>query len=358
MKKTELYDFHKIELKAKMAPFAGYEMPLQYSSAKEEIQAVRKSAGAFDVSHMGELFVSGAETAEFINYLITNDYKKLPIGKAIYSPICNENGGILDDLIVYKLHDQKALICVNAANIEQDWNWAKSQSSSFNVNIENLSDKYSLIALQGPESEKILKNVFPDLVEDIENCPYYGVFESTKHQIIVARTGYTGEDGFEVFALNKDAKNLWSNILREGATPCGLASRDTLRLEVCYPLYGKELDVTHNPKESSLAWTLKKNEENYIGKDLIEKNGISSKIIKLSLEKLIPREGYKVFAGEEEIGFVTSGTFSPTLSQGISMARVKNLKNLKDQDLLIEIRGKKYPAKYQTQAFYAGGIKK
>ena len=358
MKKTELYDFHKVELKAKMAPFAGYEMPLQYSSAKEEIQAVRKRAGAFDVSHMGEFFVSGVETSEFINYLITNDYKRLPVGKAIYSPICNKNGGILDDLIVYKLDDQKALICVNAANIDQDWDWAKSQSSSFDVNIENLSDEYSLIALQGPESEKILISVFPELKKEIEDCPYYGVFESAKHQIVVARTGYTGEDGFEVFTLNNDVKNLWRNILQEGAAPCGLASRDTLRLEVCYPLYGKELDVSHGPKESSLAWTLKKNEDNYLGKDFIEKNSPNSKIIKLSLEKLIPREGYKVFAGEEEIGFVTSGTFSPTISQGISMARVKNLKNLKDQDLLIEIRGKKYPAKYHTQAFYAGGIKK
>ena len=356
MKKTILHDYHTEKLNAKMAPFAGFNMPLQYSSAKQEIAAVREKAGIFDVSHMGEFFVSGEDTVEFINYMITNDFEKLPVGKAIYSPICNQ-GNVLDDLIVYKLSNTNALICVNAANIEKDWGWFTRNSNDFNVELVNSSDEYSLIALQGPLSEKIIKKLYSSHREKLENLPYYGVLESNDDQIIFARTGYTGEDGFEIFCKNQSVQKIWENLINEGAVPCGLASRDTLRLEVCYPLYGHELDEAHTPKESSLAGPLKK-EAKYIGKDQIVNKSIESRVIKLSLQKLIPREGYKVFIGETEIGQITSGTFSPTISQGIAMARVKNIKNLKEEDLLIEIRGKKYSANYHTNAFYAGGIKK
>ena len=357
MKKTPLHSTHVNTHKAKMAPFAGYDMPLQYTSAKEEIAAVRTHAGIFDVSHMGEFFVSGPDTESFINFVITNDFKKLPIGKAIYSPICNDEGGIIDDLIVYKTDKYAALICVNAANIKNDWNWISSKASSFDIQLTNSSDDYSLIALQGPKSEEILKQVFSTLSDEISEMPYYGVIKATESQII-ARTGYTGEDGFEVFVKNDFANNLWSKLIELNATPCGLASRDTLRLEVCYPLYGHELSIENTPKESALSWTMKKDNENYLGKNSIESREPTSMLVKLSLEKLIPREGYKVFIGEQEIGSVTSGTFSPTISQGIAIARVKKVKNIKEEDLLIEVRGKKYPATFHTKAFYAGGIKK
>ena len=358
MKKTILHDFHQEKLKAKMAPFAGFSMPLQYSSAKLEISAVRNDAGIFDVSHMGEFFVSGAETENFINFLITNDYAKLPVGKAIYSPICNEAGYVLDDLIVYKLAENYALICVNAANIDQDWNWISKHALNFDINLENKSDEYSLIALQGPKSESILSKLFSNLKVEFQNLPYYGVYFDPNSDLIFARTGYTGEDGFEIFCKNNKAEFLWQSLLNLNAQPCGLAARDTLRLEVCYPLYGHELDANHSPAESALSWTLKKSDSNYLGKDSIIENQINSKIVKLSLEKQIPREGYKIFLDQEEVGYITSGTFSPTISQGIAMARIKNIKNLKEDDLLIEIRGKKYPAKLHKSPFYAGGIKK
>jgi aminomethyltransferase len=358
MKKTILHDQHKEILKAKMAPFAGFMMPLQYTSAKEEISAVRNAAGIFDVSHMGEFFITGEETIQFVDYIITNDYQKLPVGKAIYSPICNNDGNIIDDLIVYKLSPTKALICVNAANIEKDWNWIYPFTDKFNIKIENRSDEFSLIALQGPNSEKILSKTFPSQSSLFTGLPYYGVLDDEVNKTIFARTGYTGEDGFEIFCKNESVEAIWLRLLENGAQPCGLAARDTLRLEVCYPLYGKELDDAHSPRESSLAWTLKKNDAPFIGKEEIAKREVNTKVIKLSLEKHIPREGYQVFLKEEVIGKVTSGTFSPTLSQGIAMARVKNIKNLQQDDLLIEIRGKKYQAKYHKSAFYAGGIKK
>jgi len=358
MRKTVLHDVHENKLKAKMAPFAGFNMPLQYTSAKLEIAAVRNQAGIFDVSHMGEFFVSGDETGDFINFMITNDYNKLPVGKAIYSPICNQEGNVLDDLIVYKLDENYALICVNAANIEQDWNWFSTHALNFNVSLENKSEDYSLIALQGPKSEELLIEVFNSYKEILKNLPYYGVHANMNDNIIFARTGYTGEDGFEVFCKNDTVEEIWESLLKAGATPCGLAARDTLRLEVCYPLYGHELDIKHTPRESSLSWTLKKSNSNYLGKESISIKSPDSKIVKLSLEKLIPREGYKIFLLDEEIGHVTSGTFSPTISQGIAMARVKNIKNMQEEDLLIEIRGKKYPAKLHKRPFYAGGIKK
>jgi len=358
MKKTTLHEVHSKELKAKMAPFAGFSMPILYTSAKNEINAVRKTAGVFDVSHMGEFFIHGKETAQFINYIITNDYEAAPVNKAVYSPICNDEGKIIDDLIVYKISQNSSLVCVNAANIDKDWEWFSSRAKHFDVSIQNKSNEYSLLALQGPKSESILLEMYPEFAENIKNTPYYGLFSPTNSSLIFARTGYTGEDGFEIFSLNKDVGDIWSKLVKNGATPCGLAARDTLRLEVCYPLYGKELDEGHTPKESSLGWALKKGDVNYIGKSSIENKVIESKIIKLSLQNLIPRESYRVFIGEQDIGHITSGTFSPTISQGIALARVKNIKNIKEEDLLIEIRGKKYPATYHSKPFYSGEKKK
>ena len=358
MKQTILYKYHTEIHQAKMAPFAGFAMPLQYTSAKEEINAVRTHAGIFDVSHMGEFIIEGKNCSEFIDFLIANDYQKLPIGKAIYSPLCHENGGIIDDLIVYKLAENKALMCVNAANIDKDWNWIVSQKNNFEVSLNNISNETSLIAIQGPNAIDILTKCYDKFSNELNNLPYYGVFNCEELNIIFARTGYTGEDGFEIFAKNQDIEHLWPQLVNNGAIPCGLAARDTLRLEVCYPLYGHELNDQDNPKESALTWTIKKNNNNYIGKVAIDTSEIKTTLIKLSLEKLIPREGYKVFIEENCIGEVTSGTFSPTISQGIAIARVKNIKNLKEEDLLIEIRGKKYPAKYHSKAFYAGELKK
>lgn len=347
MKKTSLYESH-LELGAKIVPFAGFSMPIQYNSVKEEILSVRKSVGMFDVSHMGEFFISGEDTTKFINYLLPNDYEALPVGKAIYSPLLDDNGKIIDDLIAYKLGESRALICVNAANIQKDFDWIESQSKSFNVDFVDESENYSLIAIQGPEAKNALSKALnlPGLID----LNTYAVAETD--DLIVARTGYTGEDGFEVFATHNKIERLWRSLLENNVTPCGLAARDTLRLEACYPLYGQELSQELSPFECGLKWTVKMDKDDFIGKKALEGSTPTMKLFKFQLEKGIPRSGLKIYdSSENEIGNVTSGTFSPTLGKGIAMGLIKSEKKFDDGDLLIDIRGKKYPAIREKKNF-------
>ena len=233
--KTCLFEKHK-ELNAKIVDFAGYEMPIQYKNLKEEVLAVRNEVGLFDVSHMGEFFVRGDDATRFVDYLITNDFKNLKSGKAIYSPLCNEEGRILDDLIAYKISDEEVLICVNAANMEKDFAWISKQTNGFDIKLTNESSDYSLLALQGPKSFEILKSI--NEFNGLENNEYYSVQCLKNKEYIVARTGYTGEDGFEIFSSHQNITKLWAALINQGVKPCGLGARDVLRLEVCYPLYG------------------------------------------------------------------------------------------------------------------------
>lgn len=354
--KTSLHQEHQ-DLKAKMAPFAGFDMPLQYSSVKKESLAVRKSAGVFDVSHMGEFFVRGKDAVHFVDYLVTNDFKGVGIGKAVYSPLCRENGTVIDDLIAYKLSAEEVLICVNAANIEKDWSWISSHKGSFDCQLTNESDQYSLLALQGPESVRILKDleIFPS-----EDFSYYSAkrVETPRGPFILARTGYTGEDGFEIFGGHEDVKKLWPELLKAGALPCGLAARDVLRLEVAYPLYGHELTDEITPLDSGLKWTVKLDKEDFIGKKTLENHQPKFRLAKLSLDKGIPREGYEVLNEQgETIGQITSGTMSVTLSKGIGIALIEKEKFPKDKVFNIKVRANTIPANYHAKAFVVGGHK-
>lgn len=354
--KTSLHEEH-LALNAKMAPFAGYDMPLQYTSVKEEVLAVRNNVGVFDVSHMGEFFVEGPDAIKFVDFIITNDFKNAEMLKAVYSPLCREDGTVIDDLIAYKLKEDKILICVNAANIEKDWNWISSKVSNFNCKLTNHSNDYSLLAVQGPKTEELFKNL--ELISAAE-FPYYSIAESNyKGQpVILARTGYTGEDGFEVFGSHSTIKTLWKDLLAKGVAPCGLAARDVLRLEVCYPLYGHELNDEITPLDAALSWTVKLNKESFIGKTTLVDYKAKYQLVKLSLERGIPREGYLVVnAQNETVGKVTSGTMSVVTGKGIAFALIEKAKAPADKKYFINIRNTNYEANLHTKPFVTGGHK-
>jgi len=351
LKRTSLYQEH-VALKAKIVPFAGWDMPVQYTSVKDEVLAVRQKVGVFDVSHMGEFFVIGKDAIKFVDHLVTNDIQNAPLKKAVYSPLCRENGTVIDDLIVYLLDPEKVLICVNASNIEKDFEWMKSQLKGFNCELSNHSEDYSLLAIQGPQSFETLKSFFPGL-EDIE---YYSV--TTIDKFIFARTGYTGEDGFEVFGSHHEINVLWTNLIKKGVTPCGLAARDVLRLEVTYPLYGHELNDDITPLDAQLNWTVKLKKPSFIGRDYLSANKPKFKTIKLSLEKGIPREGYNIVNDKNEvIGVVTSGTQSVMLNKGICLARIEIDKLPQNEVFFVDIRQKLYIANLEKKPFYNGGHK-
>ena len=355
MIKTSLHEEH-INLKAKMAEFAGYEMPIQYEGVKAEVTAVRNKVGVFDVSHMGEFFIEGDEAVKFVDYLITNDFAGAETGKAVYSPLCREDGTTIDDLIAYKLCDHKVLICVNAANIKKDWDWILSQHKDFKVELHNRSDSYSLLAVQGPETEQVLT----ELGFSLSRNEYYSAIEYKWNScdVILARTGYTGEDGFEIFANHETIKLLWSRLIDLGVTPCGLAARDVLRLEVCYPLYGHELNDSLTPLDAALKWTVKSNKDNFIGKEALANYTSKYRLVKLSLEKGIPREGYPILnSNDQEIGKVTSGTMSVVLNQGVCLGLVESAKFPENKEFKIQVRKNIISAKYHTKAFVTGGHK-
>lgn len=353
--KTHLYDEH-VKLGAKIVPFAGWDMPVQYTSVKDEVLAVRQNVGVFDVSHMGEFFVEGEDAEQFVDELVTNDILNAPYSKAVYSPLCRDNGTVIDDLIVYKLAKGRILICVNASNIEKDYNWIKSKHVGYKCNLSNRSDMFSLLALQGPKAFEILK----PLVKDLPDIEYYSVHESAfeSQPVIIARTGYTGEDGFEIFGSHETIKSLWQKLISMKVTPCGLAARDVLRLEVGYPLYGHELNDEITPYDAGLGWTVKPSKTKFIGKDALAPKATKSKLVKLILDKGIPREGYPVLNSKgETIGSVTSGTMSVVLNKGIAFASIQIDKVPADEVFLVDIRQKQYPAQLTKKPFVTGGHK-
>lgn len=355
MKKTSLNEEHK-KLAATMAEFAGFEMPLQYTNLKQEVLAVRSSVGMFDVSHMGEFFISGEQVNDFINYMIPNDYSKLTDNQALYTPLCNSTGGVMDDVIIYRLSPNKALVCVNAANISKDWDWLNQNASNFSVQLHNASEEFSLLAIQGPKADDALRGNAFDL-------PKLKPFELAQinhngHDLIVARTGYTGEDGYEIFADHESIKRLWTTLLNASVTPCGLVARDVLRIEACYPLYGNELSEELSPIDSGIKWTVKKKDEDFIGKKQLLNAHPKFAQLKLSLQKGIPRAGYSVLNSDgKKIGIVTSGTMSVTINRGIAMARVDLSQYNPQQDLFIEIRGKSHIATQHKKSFILNGGK-
>jgi len=328
MKKTKFIDVHK-RYGAKLVEFAGFEMPIQYSSIIAEHKAVRNSVGVFDVSHMGEIIIKGENALEFVQNLTINDASKLEIGKVQYSAMCYEDGGIVDDLLVYKLAEDEFLLVVNGANKDKDYQWL-IKNNNYNVKFNDESDEYSLLAIQGKNSQNIVDKIFNQKI-DLE---YYNFFTTKlfNNEIIVSRTGYTGELGFELYfkGSKEFAEKVWVKLFEVGKEfniqPTGLGCRDSLRLEMGFCLYGNDIDSTTNPLEAGLGWITKLKKANFIGKEALEKiktDGIKRKLVPLIFEeKVFPRKGYDIVEAGKIIGKITSGTVSPILEKPIALAYI------------------------------------
>lgn len=332
-KETFLHDKH-VQLGAKMVDFAGWHMPVQYSSIIEEHKTVRENVGLFDVSHMGEVFVYGDDALEFLNKIVPQDISKLDYEKAVYCQLPKQNGGLIDDLIIYKIGILSYLVICNASRIDEDVNWMSLNSEGYDVKIDNQSHNYSLLAVQGPKADALLRKMGLKTQQDsftIKSAKIAGV------KVLVSRTGYTGEDGYEILTDNSNAKFLWDEILKQGEEfgikPIGLGARDTLRLEAGLHLYGNDLDETTTPIEAGLSWSVPKDKiDDYNGKDVIinqVKNGVDKKLIGLKmLDKSIARHEYEVYFNGEKVGHITSGAPSPILGANIALAYVKNIKDI------------------------------
>jgi len=357
MKKTKLYDIH-VKNGAKIVEFAGYQMPIQYSSIIGEHKAVRKSVGVFDVSHMGEVFIKGDKALDFVQEITVNDASKLTDGRVQYSAMCYKDGGIVDDLLVYRISKSEFMLVINASNIEKDFNWMK-ENNSFGVEIDNQSDNYSLLAIQGPDSKKTLQKIC-DRELDIE---YYHFFKAKVGGIdmIVSRTGYTGELGYEIYFTGneKTAEDIWDKVFAAGSEfniqPVGLAARDSLRLEMGFCLYGNDIDKNTNPLEAGLGWITKLKKERFVGRDALvkaKKDGLKRKLVPISTsEKVFPRHGYELSANGKNVGTVTSGTVSPVLDKAIALGYVNIEYAYEGATINFLIRGKEVPANIVTLPF-------
>lgn len=357
-KQTHLHDKH-VALNAKMVDFAGWHMPVQYqTSIIEEHNTVRNSVGLFDVSHMGEVFVSGKDAVKFLNSVVPQDISKLPYEKAVYCQLPNKNGGLIDDLIIYKMGINEYLIICNASRVDEDVNWLALNKKDFDVKIDNQSHNYSLLAIQGPKAAELMRKMGLDTNQDsftIKNGEISGI------KIFASRTGYTGEDGYEILTENEHAEFLWDEILKNGEEfgikPIGLGARDTLRLEAALHLYGNDLDENTSPIEAGLSWSIPKNKsENYNGKDVIMNhitNGGEKKLIGIKmLDKSIARHEYDVYYKGEKVGVITSGAPSPTLGANIALAYVKNLNEIcTDSIVQVMIREKLHDAQVVKRPF-------
>ena len=340
MKKTALYDLH-ISLGAKLVDFAGFLMPIQYEGVSAEHNCVKNNVGVFDVSHMGEFLIYGKKSESFLQSVLSNDISILQPGQAQYNCMPNDNGGIVDDLILYKLDINKYMLVVNASNIEKNIDFLSSKNKNM-VNIDNLSDVYSLISVQGPNSLNVLEKVFE---LELVNLKYYCFLNY--RDIIISNTGYTGCGGYEIYCKNEDAVGLWNKIFEAGSEfnikPIGLAARDTLRLEMGFCLYGNELNDETSPIEAGLSWITKTNKI-FTSSSLFKRQkevGVNKKLIGFEmLEKAIPRNGYAIYSSEKrKIGIVTSGTMSPSLKKGIGLGYVKSSFSNLNNKIFIEIRG-------------------
>ena len=360
--KTCLYDAH-VALGAKMSPFAGYMMPIQYSSITIEHNAVRQHVGMFDVSHMGEIFVKGPQAEAFINYIFTNDIRGFEPGKVLYGMMCYPDGGTVDDLLVYRefLADHFLLV-VNAANIDKDFAWIQEQAKAFDVKLDNASPRIGQIAVQGPEAEKTIIEVLG--YKEAADLSFYTFcdVEYNGERLILSRTGYTGEDGFELYTTNENTVEIWDKLLKAGVQPCGLGCRDTLRFEAGQPLYGDELSPEISPVMAGLGMFCKY-EKDFIGKEALldQKAGnLARKLVGIEIEdKAIPRAGYPVLTPEgEEVGVVTTGYHSISLDKSICFALVNKDFAALDTPLCIGIRKKVFPGKVVKKRFYQTNYKK
>ena len=350
-KRTCLYDKH-VALGALISPFGGFDMPIQYSGIVDEHQAVRQACGVFDVSHMGEVLVSGADAGRYVNHIFTNDVTKVDAGKILYGMMCYENGGVVDDLLVYKMATDRYFLVINAANIDKDWAWIQEQAKGFDVTLEHQSEQYGEVAVQGPESEQVLKEV---LGIDGSDLTFYTFKQIDR--VIVSRTGYTGEDGFEIYADADYIRQCWDKLIASGrCKPCGLGCRDTLRFEVGLPLYGDELSADITPIMAGLGMFVKLDKEEFIGREALAKQkaeGPQKKLVGIELhDKAIPRHGYSVLKDGAVIGEVTTGYHTISTDKSVCMALIDARYAALDTEVEIQIRKKTFPGTVCKKRFY------
>ena len=357
LKRTALFDEHK-KAGAKIVPFAGYEMPVQYTGVIDEHTTVRTAVGLFDVSHMGEVELTGPRALEVANRIITNDLRRLSDNQACYTAMVKEDAGIIDDLVVYRFSPERILICVNASNRAKDFAWMYEQAAG-DCDVTDQSDSYVQIAVQGPKA--------PELVQRLADRDVSGVatYHFTTGKVagidaIISRTGYTGEDGFELYVPSEGGPTVWQALLETGADlgvkPAGLGARDSLRLEMRYALYGNDIDETTNPYESGLGWVVKLDKDDFVGKAALEKikaDGVTRRLVGFEMiDRGIARHGYPVVAGGEKVGEVTSGTKGPSVNKAIGIAYVPKAMSKVGTEIEIEIRGKPTKAQIVKTPFY------
>ena len=356
-KRTCLYDKH-VKLAALISPFGGFDMPIQYSTIIDEHQAVRNDCGVFDVSHMGEVTVKGKDAERYVQHIFTNDVSKIEPGQILYGMMCYDNGGTVDDLLVYKMAVNDFFLVINAANIDKDWQWMQDNAKGFDIELVNRSEDYGQVAVQGPNAETVVEEV---LGLECKDLTFYTV--KTIGDIIISRTGYTGEDGFEIYASHNYICECWDKLIESGrCKPCGLGCRDTLRFEVGLPLYGDELSADISPVMSGLSMFCKLDKEEFIGKEALaaqKANGVEKRVIGIELEgKAIPRNGYAVVKDGETVGEVTTGYHSISTDKSVCMALVKAEFAKLGTPLEVQIRKKTFPGVVVKKRFYDKHYKK
>ena len=360
LKRTPLYEEH-LKAKGQIVDFAGYELPIQYAGITEEHEAVRNDVGLFDVSHMGEVEVKGKDALKFVQNLVSNNVKKLVDNQILYTVMCYEDGTVVDDLLVYRFEEEYFYLVINAANVDKDYEWMKKQSEGFDITLDNISESVAQLALQGPNAQDVLqKLVNVDLTEiEFFHCHREVMIDDVK--ALVSRTGYTGEDGFEIYIKNQDAVKVWDQLIKENVVPIGLGARDTLRFEACLPLYGHEISDTINPLEAGLSMFVKLDNDQFIGKDAlvkIKEDGLKRKLVGLEISKGIAREGYEVLANNQVIGHITTGYKSPTVGKSVALALIDRSYGDMGNQLMVQVRKKQVPATIVSKRFYKKNYKK
>ncbi len=365
IKKTPLFDYYE-RYGGKIVDFAGWALPVEFSTLKEEHFGVRNNAGIFDVSHMGEVLVKGEDAEKFLDYLLTNEISKMQENQISYNLMCYESGTVVDDLIVYKYKKDHFLLVINAGNIDKDVAWILEKSKDFNVEISHISDQIAQLAVQGPKAQEVLQKLTDFNLADIKFFYFEDEVIIDGVPCIISRSGYTGEDGFELYMKKDSVVSLWHNIIEAGKdeklVPCGLGARDTLRFEAGLPLYGNELSDQITPLEAGLGFFVKLQKEDFIGKEALVKQkeeGLKRKIVGFEmLDKGIPRHEYEVYAEDKKIGFVTTGYMAPTLGKTVGLALVDAEYSPIGTEFLIAVRNKKLKAKVVDKKFYQKNYKK
>ncbi len=363
LKRTPLFEAHQA-LGARLIDFGGWEMPVQYSGIMEEHKAVREAAGIFDISHMGELSVEGASSAAVLNASLTNDVSRLEIGEGHYTQICNERGGVIDDLYCYRTAEESFLLVVNASRIEADWDWLVARHGGFDAagscSLNDISGERAAVALQGPKSAALMRALAEGACDLAKNRIGSFAVSGLEQPVWISRTGYTGEDGFEIVCGNDAVGVIWNRLLEAGAKPCGLGARDTLRTEVCYPLYGHELTEDTTPIEAGIGWSVALDKGDFVGRDVLarqKEQGVERRLIafKMTGKSAPPRPGYPIWSvgdAAKMIGEAASGTQSPSLGVGIGLGYLPLEFARKETPLEIEIRGRRAPAVVCAKPLY------